>query len=195
MSRALVALYLAAIVAANLSIGQWGIQAAIYNAFVFIGLDLVTRDALHDLWRGRLLRNMSLLIAVGSLLSLVASYLFVDDPAVSSERVALASFVAFASAAAADTIAYHKLRNKTWYERANQSNAVSAAVDSLVFPLVLFGSITFAIVFALFCAKLAGGVVWSFVLARHADGRAWLGRNRELWATDRQIDRSFDAYR
>jgi hypothetical protein len=64
----LVAAYLAAIVAANLSIAHWGPKAAVYNAFLFIGLDLVTRDRLHDLWRGRLIRNMAALIATGSAL-------------------------------------------------------------------------------------------------------------------------------
>jgi uncharacterized PurR-regulated membrane protein YhhQ (DUF165 family) len=168
---ALVGAYLAAIVAANLSVEHWGPGAVIYNAFLFIGLDFTTRDALHDAWRGRLIRNMSLLIAAGSLLS----YLVNRDTA----RIALASCIAFGLAALADTIAYHALRDRTWYERANQSNVASAAVDSLVFPWIAFGAFLWPIVFGQFCAKLAGGVVWSFVLAKGADRRAWMGRNRE----------------
>lgn len=173
---ALVGAYLAAIVAANLSVEHWGPRAVIYNAFLFIGLDFTARDALHDAWRGRLIRNMSLLIAAGSLLS----YLVNRDTA----RIALASCIAFGLAALADTVAYHLLRDRTWYERANQSNVASAAVDSLVFPWIAFGAFLWPIVFGQFCAKLAGGVVWSFVLAKGADGRAWMGRNREAFQAE-----------
>ena len=116
-----IAAYLVAIVAANLSVEHWGPQAAIYNAFLFIGLDLTCRDKLHDLWRGRLLRNMSLLIAAGSGLSYIVNR--------DTGRIALASMVAFGAAATADALLYHVLRNRTWYERANQSNLVGSAVD------------------------------------------------------------------
>jgi uncharacterized PurR-regulated membrane protein YhhQ (DUF165 family) len=160
---ALVTLYLAAIVAANLSVSHWGPTASIYNAFIFIGLDLATLDALHDLWRGRLIRNMSLLIATGSLLSWLSSFIWTPE-AQNVARIALASAIAFGAAAIADTIAYHLLRHRPWYERVNQSNIVGAAVDSLIFLPVAFGSLLWSVMFAQFCAKVAGGVCWSFVL-------------------------------
>jgi len=47
----LVSLYLVAIVAANLSVAYFGASASIFNAFLFIGLDLTTRDLLHEQWR------------------------------------------------------------------------------------------------------------------------------------------------
>lgn len=172
-TSALVGAYLAAIVAANLSVEHWGPQAVIYNGFLFLGLDFTSRDALHDAWRGRLVRNMALLICAGSLLS----YAVNRDTA----RIALASAVAFGAAAVVDTIAYHLLRNRTWYERANQSNIASAAVDSIVFPTLAFGAFSFPLAFGLWCSKLAGGVAWSFVLAKGANGQAWLGRNREAY--------------
>lgn len=178
---ALVAAYLAAIVAANLSVSHWGPSAAIYNAFLFIGLDLSTRDKLHDLWRGRLVRNMALLIAAGSVLSYFAGLWIGSGPFVG--RIALASAVAFATAATADALVYHLLREKTWYERANQSNLAGAAVDSLVFVALWPFGFNFTLAFTLFAAKVAGGVVWSFVLAKGADGRSFLGRQRELYGT------------
>lgn len=176
----LVGLYLAAIVAANLSVAHWGASAAIYNAFLFIGLDLVTRDSLHDMWRGRLIRNMALLIATGSALSYVLGLALGTGPFVG--RIALASCIAFAAAAAADAVAYHLLRNRTWYERANQSNLAGAAVDSLVFVALWPFGFAFTLAFTLFAAKVAGGVVWSFLLAKGADGRAWVGREREAFS-------------
>lgn len=58
----LITLYLVAIVAANLMVAQFGVAVVIFNAFVFIGLDLSTRDALHERWQGEhLWRNMLLL--------------------------------------------------------------------------------------------------------------------------------------
>lgn len=62
MTRAaLVAAYLGAIVAANLTLAEWGRahpEVALYNAFAFIGLDLVARDSLHDAWHHQLARRM-----------------------------------------------------------------------------------------------------------------------------------------
>lgn len=173
-AAALVCVYLAAIVAANWTLTEYGRahpEVALYNAFVFIGLDLVTRDSLHDLWRGHVLRNMAVLIAAGSALS----YALNRD----SGQIALASCVAFGAAAIADALTYQALRDRTWYERVNQSNIAGAGVDSLVFLPLSGIPWTWPLLFSLFCAKVAGGVVWSFVLSRGADGRSWAGRNRE----------------
>ena len=169
---ALIGLYLAAIVAANLSVERWGVEAAIYNAFFLIGLDLVTRDALHDLWREHLARNMAALIVAGSALS----YLVNRDTA----RIALASCVAFGAASLVDAVVYHLRRDRPWLERVNTSNLGGAAVDSVIFPWIAFGSFTWAVVFGLFCAKVAGGVVWALILER-SPGQEWLARNRELY--------------
>lgn len=180
---ALIGAYLSAIVAANLTLSLWGEahpEVAVYNAFLFIGLDLSCRDALHDMWRGRILRNMAILISGGSLLSYALGLWWGVGTDVG--RIAFASAVAFAAASAADSIAYHLLRERTWYERANQSNIVGAAVDSIVFVMLWPFGFNFALAFGLFCAKVAGGVVWSFFLAKGADGRSWLGRQRELRA-------------
>lgn len=160
---ALVAAYLAAIVAANLSLAHWGPVAAIYNGFLFVGLDLTTRDRLHDLWRGRLVRNMAALIAAGSGMSYLLGLALGTGPFVG--RIALASCIAFAAAATADALTYHALRRRSWYERANQSNVVGAFVDSFVFVALWPFGFAFTLAFTLAAAKIAGGVVWSFALA------------------------------
>jgi uncharacterized PurR-regulated membrane protein YhhQ (DUF165 family) len=179
MKACLVAIYLSAIIAANLSISEWGAEAAVYNAFLFIGLDLATRDALHDLWRGRLIRNMAALIAAGSALSYALALALGSGPFVG--RIAFASAVAFGAAALADSLLYHLLRDRPWYERANQSNIAGAAVDSLVFVALWPFGFQFTLAATLFFAKVAGGVCWAFVLAKGADGRAWRARNREAY--------------
>jgi queuosine precursor transporter len=149
----MVAMYLAAIVAANLLVAWFGPAMSIINAFLFIGLDLTSRDRLHDAWHGRgLVWKMAALIAVGSLLS----WLLNRD----AGQIALASFLAFAAAAIVDTLAYHLLRNRPWWQRVNGSNIASAAVDSLIFPTVAFGALLPAIVLGQFAAKVLGGMVW-----------------------------------
>lgn len=158
----LVGVYLAAIVAANLSVAEWGPKAAIYNAFLFIGLDLTTRDVLHDLWRGYLVRNMALLIVTGSFLSYVLGLWLGTGPFVA--RIALASMIAFGSAAVVDAVLYHFLRDRLWYERVNGSNIGGAATDSLVFVALWPFGFQFTYSFTLFAAKVAGGVVWATVL-------------------------------
>jgi uncharacterized PurR-regulated membrane protein YhhQ (DUF165 family) len=151
-------MYLAAIVAANLLVAQFGPAISIVNAFLFIGLDLTARDALHERWHGRhLVRNMAALIAAGSLLS----WLLNRD----AGQIALASFLAFAAAAAADTFVYHRLLPRPWWQKINGSNMAGAGVDSIVFPLVAFGWPPLVWVMAgQFAAKVAGGAVWSLIL-------------------------------
>ena len=101
-SVTLIALYLAAIVAANLSVAVWGPSMAVVNAFVFIALDLTTRDHLHEAWRGRgLAWKMGALIAAGSALSYALN--------AGAGRVALASLVAFAASASLDALVYAAL--------------------------------------------------------------------------------------
>jgi len=158
-TAALVTVYLAAIVAANLSVTHWGPRAAIWNATILIGLDLVTRDRLHDAWKGRVLRNMTVLIVAGSVLS----YLVNQD----SARIALASCIAFGAAATADAIVYHLRRKQPWADRSNESNLAGAAVDSIVFPAIAFGlPLSWSFVLTLWAAKVAGGYVWSLVLRK-----------------------------
>jgi len=176
MTRILVAGYLFAIVLANLAVTEYGPRISVYTAFAFIGLDLTCRDRLHDAWAGHVLRNMAALILAGSLIS----YVLNRDTA----RIALASCIAFGAAAAVDAVTYHLLRRREWYERANGSNLAGSATDSALFLPLAFGTFPWAIMFAQFCAKVAGGVVWAFVL-RRSPGDEWLERNRRIYARAR----------
>ena len=158
----LITAYLFAIVAANLSIAAWGPSMAIVNAFVFIALDLTTRDALHDAWRGRgLAWKMGALIAAGSLLSYALN--------ASSGRIALASFVAFAVSACLDALVYWRLAARPQLVKMNGSNLVGAAADSLLFPTLAFGVFLPWVILGQFVAKVAGGALWALVLARRAE--------------------------
>lgn len=162
MTIVLVIVYLAAIIAANLLIVSFGPSVAIINAFLFIGLDLVARDRLHEVWAGKwLILRMGALILAGSLLS----YALNRD----AGPIALASFVAFALASSADALVFHVVKRRPWLQRSNISNIAGAAVDSLVFPVLAFGGFPLAIIAGQFAAKVLGGFVWSWILRR---GRA-----------------------
>ena len=164
MSNFYVILYLVAIVLANLTVAAFGPRMVIVNAFLFIGLDLTTRDRLHDAWRGKnLLLRMTVLIAVGSLLSWLLNR--------NAAQIALASFVAFAAAATVDTVVYQLLGGYPRWLRINGSNIPSALVDSLIFPKLAFGAFLWPIVLGQFLAKTLGGFVWSLVF-RWVDHRA-----------------------
>lgn len=156
----LITLYLAAIIIANLLVTHLGPEFSIVSAFLFIGLDLTTRDRLHDQWKhDHLFTKMALLIASGSLLSFLINS--------NSKNIAIASFVAFLTAALIDTLIYHALRHKNRMIRTNASNIPAAAADSLIFPFLAFGSpLLIPIVIGQFLAKSFGGLVWSILLRR-----------------------------
>lgn len=152
----LVALYLTAIVSANLLVAHFGPALSIITAAVFIGLDLSTRDALHEKWRGQLWLRMGALITVGSFVSWAVNR--------DAGKIALASMIAFGAAATVDAVLYHFLRKRPWLQKSNGSNVLAAAVDSLVFPTIAFGGFLPAIVLGQFAAKVGGGFVWSLIL-------------------------------
>lgn len=160
MTYLVVFIYMAAMVAANLSVAQWGPSVTAINAFVLIGLDLSLRDWLHvklNAWQ------MGALVAVTGLIS------YALNPA--AGMIAIASSCAFSAAALVDWTAFSLLRG-SWLRRANLSNVAGAAVDSLVFPTLAFGALMPQIVLAQFVAKVAGGALWSLALKRTMRGIA-----------------------
>jgi queuosine precursor transporter len=155
-------MYLGAIVLANLTTSILGPGMSIVNAFLFIGLDLTSRDKLHEAWHGNgLIWKMALLIGSGSLISWALNH--------NAAMIALASFVSFAVAAVIDTIAYQLLIKKPYAIKVNGSNVFSALSDSLLFPTIAFGGFMPWITLGQFIAKVGGGFVWSIILRRRND--------------------------
>lgn len=170
------ALILAAVIAANLISSHYGPSASIYNAFFLVGLALTFKDYLYDAWGRNRVRNTALLIAAGSILSYLAARWFAGSTPPSVVRdIALGSFCAYAISEGFDTLVYALLHDRPWLERSNTSNIVGAFLDSSVFVLIAFGW-AWPIVFGQFCAKVAGGYVWSLVIAHTA-------KRREVGAT------------
>lgn len=159
-SVVLIMFYLTAIILANLSVVAFGPGMSIANAFLFIGLDLTSRDVLHERWQHQnLWRNMVLLIGIGSALSALLNW--------DALPIAIASCVAFGLSGIADTISYRLLHQHSRLIKVNGSNVVSAAVDSIVFPALAFGlPLLIPIMVGQFIAKTIGGGIWSLILFR-----------------------------
>jgi len=156
----LVIAYLIAIVFANLIVTKFGPVATIPVAFVLIGLDLTSRDKLHQLWHNdNLVLKMLLLIFFGSLISYILNR--------NSIQISIASFIAFFCAGIVDFISYSFLYKKKWLIKSNGSNIFSALTDSIIFPTLAFGTFMPLIILGQFTAKTLGGFAWSIVLIRN----------------------------
>lgn len=149
-------IYAAAMTLANLSVAMWGPSVTPINAFILIGLDLALRDWLQfrlKAWQ------------MGGLIAATGALTFLLNPA--AGMIAVASSAAFTAAALVDWATFTRLRG-SWLFRANGSNVAGAAVDSLIFPTIAFGALMPQIVLAQFVAKVAGGALWSALLAKFA---------------------------
>jgi uncharacterized PurR-regulated membrane protein YhhQ (DUF165 family) len=151
-----IAVYAAAMIAANLLVAHFGPGIMPLLAFVLIGLELSLRDWLHvrmKPWR------MGALIATTGLMT------YLLNPA--AQQIAIASAVSFAFAAAADWLVFLRMPG-SWFKRSASSNVAGAAVDSLLFPTIAFGVLMPQIVLAQFAAKVLGGTLWTWMLSRRA---------------------------
>ena len=151
-------IFIAGLVIANLLVALIGPWFSLVNSFFLIGLDLSIRDKLHDSWKTHLPLKMGILILASSGIS------YLLNPA--TGMIAIASFMAFALAMSTDTLAYHFLKEKPWFIRSNGSNIAGATVDSVTFPTIAFGGLMPEIVALQFVSKVAGGVLWSYVIGK-----------------------------
>lgn len=147
-----IALYAAAIVAANLIVLAFGPAVMPLNSFFLIGLDLALRDWLH--LRLRAWQMLALIAATGLLT-------WALNPA--AQAIAIASACAFAAAALVDWTVFAALPG-SWMKRSLASNTAGALVDSIVFPTLAFGVFAPERVLAQFAAKVAGGAFWAYVI-------------------------------
>ena len=148
-------LYVAALCTANLLVYIFGPVWSIVNSFLLIGLDFILRDILHD--RIGFVR-VTILAVFAGLLS------FILNPA--GGMIAVASSVSFIIAAIGDGSVYQLFMRRTWIIRSNASNVAAAAIDSIIFPIIAFGSLMPHIVIGQFVAKVVGGAMWSGVITK-----------------------------
>lgn len=153
MTSILIGIYVAAMVVANSLVWWLGPWFSPINSFFLIGLDLTLRDVMQE----RLSKwQLAGVIVSGGIIT------WLVNPA--ARHIAIASAVAFLVSAIADWATYTALRDKPWLVKSNGSNVVGAAVDSVIFPTLAFGSFLPHIILMQFAAKVAGGAVWSFIM-------------------------------
>lgn len=153
MTALAIAVYAAAIVAANLIAWKFGPAITPVNAFVLIGLDLALRNWLNLRLSGW---------AMGALILTTGGFTLLVNPG--AQHIAVASAVAFTFAALADWSTFRALRNQPWMQRCVGGSVAGAAVDSLIFPTLAFGGLMPLIALMQFVAKVAGGALWAYVL-------------------------------
>jgi queuosine precursor transporter len=149
-----IAIYATAMTVANLTISAFGPWVSPINAFFLIGLDLTLRDYLQmkiKQWQ------MLLLIATTGLLT------YALNPA--AGMIAIASAVSFTAAAIVDWGVFMKSTG-TWMQRSTKSNVAGAAIDSIAFPTIAFGTLMPHIVALQFVAKVAGGSMWGYIISK-----------------------------
>jgi queuosine precursor transporter len=144
--------YLAAVVAANLTVAHYGPVAVLPVGFVLVGLSMLTRDVIHEWSRGHRVLRLGALIVAGAGLS----YAINAD----ARFIAVASMLAFASSETVDALLYQRLIGRRYVVKANVSNVASSFVDSAVFIGVAFGPLL-PLIAAQTVVKIAGGVLWT----------------------------------
>lgn len=154
----LVVSYIMAIVAANFTIMHFGAKALPITAFFLIPFDLVARDLLHERWEKGLKLKMTGLILSGSLLSFALNY--------EVKNIAMASFVAFASAGAINSLFFELFKKKDRQLRMNISNFFAAIADSVLFQIVAFGVLDNFVTFSQTGLKFLGGIFWIKITMR-----------------------------
>lgn len=154
-----VALFLSVIVVADLIVAHFGPSILPYTAFFLIPFDLLTRDILHEEWKGPMLwPKIGGLILAGGLIA----YILNRD----ALMVAAASITAFTAATIVNTAVYAKMESHPVMVKMNVSNFFAAITDSIIFPYIAFGVLPFHIMLQQSTAKFVGGLVWSFLYTK-----------------------------
>lgn len=153
----LVLVFLAAVVISNIVATRYGAIVTPYTAFLLVGLGMIIRKVLQNLWTGdQLVKRIGALILIGCALS----WLVVRD----AGMVALGSAVGFLVSGTIGSIGYAKLKGSE-PKRRGWSNIIEAVIDSLLFIAIAFGwPPNFHVVYAQIMAKVAGGVFWALIL-------------------------------
>ena len=146
-----IALYLAAIVLANLLTAALGPRATIAQRFLaHRSRPHHTRPAARRLAQPPPQRaRWAALIAAGSILTVALN--------LAAWRIALASATAFALSATTDSLVYHRPYHLSHSRKVTASNIAGAIVDSLTFPALAFGAWMPWITLGQLTAKIAPG--------------------------------------
>jgi uncharacterized PurR-regulated membrane protein YhhQ (DUF165 family) len=178
MKYAAFAAFVATVYGANWALATFGVISIGFGLMapagvLFAGLAFGLRDVLHELGGVRLVLGA---IATGTVLA----YLIEDGFKIPGGLVpiAVASASAFLIAELADLAVYTPLREKHWPAAVIGSNIVGSIVDSALFLVLAFGSISY----------LTGQVVGKTAMIVVALPLVWAARNWVRGAVLRNVD-------
>jgi hypothetical protein len=125
----LVVSYLVVLVIANLLVTQGGQAVLLVTAVLLIPFDFAVRIRLQERWTGlHLWSRMAALIVVGGILTILT--------VPGSRTIASASVAAFVASSVVGAVVYAYTRARMW------SVGAMAAIDSILFPLLAFTSVS-----------------------------------------------------
>jgi uncharacterized PurR-regulated membrane protein YhhQ (DUF165 family) len=151
-------IYILAVLIANYT-ATWFIPLPIFGMVsvgtLVFGITFTQRDRVHRYGR-KPVYLMIFIAAVG----MVFESLFLGV----EWRIIMASFIAIVISETADTEVYHKLLNRSWFQRVIGSNLISIPLDSLLFNVIAFAGVfeprmLVAIIFGEIVAKFSTGAV------------------------------------
>lgn len=151
-------IYILAVLVANYT-ATWFFPLPVFGMVsvgtLVFGITFTQRDRVHRYGR-KPVYVMIFIAAAG----MVAESLFLDVP----WRIILASFIAIVLSETADTEIYHKLLQRSWFQRVLGSNLVSIPLDSVLFNIIAFAGVfapamMIAIIFGEIVVKFTAGAV------------------------------------
>ena len=147
--------YVLMFLVANVLVSALGAAITPINALFLIAGDMVLRD--------RIQYESGVSWSVGAC---VIAGLATIAIAPGSEMIAAASALSVTLAGAASAIAF-KIKSGGFFSKAMPANIAAAAVDSVAFPLIAFGSLMPGVTLAQFAAKTIGATVILMIIKRH----------------------------
>jgi len=169
-----VALYVASILAANLTLDNFidlGVFGMLSVGTLFFAAVFTLRDRLHSYG----LPTVFFAIAAALVVNLVAA-MALGTPI----RFLVASFIAILLSELADTAAYQRLLDRSWLKRALTSNAISIPLDSLLFTLIAF--------YGIMSGPEIAQIIWADILFKTlVAGALALGLSRWSSSFDRGV--------
>lgn len=173
-SRALIRsmlVYIVAVLVANYT-ATWFFPLPVFGMVsvgtLVFGITFTQRDRVHRYGR-KAVYLMIFIAAIG----MVLESLFLSVP----WRIILASFIAIVLSETADTEIYHKLLQRSWFQRVLGSNLVSIPLDSILFNVIAFAGV--------FEPGMMVAIIFGEIVVKFTTGAA-----AALW---RSQDRCIDA--
>ena len=153
----MIAVYVLMFLVANVLVSVFGPAVTPINALFLIAGDMVLRDRIQ--YESGIAWSISACIIAGLATIAVAP---------GSEMIAVASALSVTLAGCASALAF-SIKSGGFFSKAMPANIAAAAVDSVAFPLIAFGSVMPGVTIAQFAAKTIGATVILMIIKRYGN--------------------------